>query len=1107
MYRIGVKHIITECPSSVGGNSDSRLLLYNFMPSLARFPWGNPQKHPSKNPYQKHLALVPRPHPNGCEFPFDTYDNTCYHTRMPQLNLKPNHKAIRDYYATLQQYDRHDITHEGAVSNPFAFLLDACAKQTDATLVPQYPMRTPAGNRIVLDGVILDAYRIPFAYWEAKDMDDDLHRAVQEKRNAGYPFDNILFQNPQRGILYQNGEQVFDVDITDPTRLIAALRHLFAAPPAALENWHTAVAEFKEMVPALGRKATELIAEQHAANPQFVAAFTDFYQQCRAAINPNLSMAAVEEMLIQHLLTERIFRTVFDNPDFTRRNIIAREIENVIEILIRNAFSRDEFLKPLNPFYTAIENTSTLCKDFSQKQHFLNTVYEQFFQGFSVEVADTHGIVYTPQPIVDFMVNSVEQILKSEFNRSLSDTGVHIVDPFVGTGNFIVRLMQDIRGATLEEKYRHELHCNEVMLLPYYIASLNIEHEFFQRTGTYRPFDGIALADTFELFEGQQQHIIFTQENTERVERQKAADMFVVIGNPPYNVGQVNENDNNKNRKYKTVDTFVKETYSQDSKATNKNALSDPYVKAILWASKRIGAEGVVAFVTNNGFLDSIAFDGMRKHLAQDFTKIYHIDLKGNARTSGERRRKEGGNVFDDQIRVGIGITFFIKKPEATSESTEVWIYSVDDYLKAREKQKLLTDFGDYTNVPMEKATIDPKHTWLTEGLHAEFDTFIPMGTKEAKAAKSEVEDVIFKTYSNGVKTNRDTWVYNFNRSTLTENVQRTMEFYNTQVLKWLVTPEKSIVNIDNFVAYDDSIISWSRDLKAKLKRGTIAEYAEHKVRTSLYRPFTKSNLYFDRTMNDVVYVFPSIFPTTGTEVENRVICVSGVGSNKSFQSLMVNVIPDLHLTGDSQCFPFYTYDEDGTNRQENITDWALAAFRTHYGDDTITKWDIFHYNYALLHHPDYREKYQVNLKRDLPHIPFAEDFWGFANAGAQVADLHVNYESAPKFDKLRHIETPGIPIDWRVEKMKLSKDKTLLKYNDYLTLDGIPVEVYKYRLGNRSALEWIVDQYRVKTDKRSGIVNDPNRTDQPRYIVDLIGRVITVSLKTVEIVKNLPPL
>ena len=469
---------------------------------------------------------------------------------MPKLNLKPNHKAIRDYYTTLQQYEKHAITHEGAVSSPFDTLLQTCAKQVNATLVPQYTLHTSKGNRIVIDGVILDEYGLPFAYWEAKDMEDNLYKAVLEKRDAGYPLDNIFFQNPQHGLLYQNGEQVFDVDITDPTRLISALQHLFAAPPAALANWHAAVSEFKEKVPALGRKAAELIADQHETNPQFVTAFTNFYEQCRVAINPNLSKAAVEEMLIQHLLTERIFRTVFNNPDFTRRNTIAREIENVIEVLIGQTYSRDAFLKVLNPFYLAIEQAALLCQDFSQKQQFLNTVYEQFFQGFSVEVADTHGIVYTPQPIVDFMVKSVAHILETEFDRSLSDPGVHIIDPFVGTGNFIVRLLQDIQATTLEEKYRNALYCNEILLLPYYVASLNIEHEYFQRTGTYLPFEGIALADTFELLEEQQIHL-FTQENTERVEKQKAADMFVVIGNPPYNVGQVNENDNNKNRPYK----------------------------------------------------------------------------------------------------------------------------------------------------------------------------------------------------------------------------------------------------------------------------------------------------------------------------------------------------------------------------------------------------------------------------------------------------------------------------------------------------------------------------------------------------------------------------
>ena len=497
---------------------------------------------------------------------------------MPKLNLKPTHKAIRDYYATLQQYDQHNATHEGAVSNPFAFLLGTCAKQVNATLIPQYTMRTPQGNHIVIDGVILDEYGLPLAYWEAKDIDDNLSRSVQEKREAGYPLNNILFQTPQRAILYQNGAEVLDLNITEPADLIVALQHLFSYAPPALGNWKTAVADFREHVSDLPIELKERIEQHYETDPVFKKSFFDFYETCRTSINPELSQDAVEEMLIQHILTERIFRTVFERSDFTRRNIIAREIENVSDVLMREHISRDAFLGRLNPFYIAIEQAATLCRDFSQKQHFLNTFYEKFFQGFSEDVADTHGIVYTPQPIVDFMVNSVAHILETEFDRSLSDIGVHIIDPFVGTGNFIVRLMQDIQGTALEAKYRHELHCNEVMLLPYYIASLNIEQEYFQRTGTYLPFEGIALADTFELLE-QKQVELFTPENTERVKRQKAADMFIVIGNPPYNAWQVNDSDNNRNRKYETMDARITDTYAADSKATLKSALYDPYIK------------------------------------------------------------------------------------------------------------------------------------------------------------------------------------------------------------------------------------------------------------------------------------------------------------------------------------------------------------------------------------------------------------------------------------------------------------------------------------------------------------------------------------------------
>ncbi|MCY4570796.1 MAG: N-6 DNA methylase [Candidatus Poribacteria bacterium] len=1022
---------------------------------------------------------------------------------MPKLNLKPNHKAVRDYYATLQEYNKHDITHEGAVSSPFDTLLHTCTKQVNATLVPQYPMRAPNGNCIVIDGAIIDEYGLPLAYWEAKDIDDNLAISVQEKREAGYPLDNILFQTPQRAILYQNGREALDLDITEPANLIAVLQYLFAYVPPALDNWQTAVTDFREHVPDLANKLKELIEQRHETDPAFKKAFTDFYEICRTSINPELSQDAVEEMLIQHILTERMFRTVFNNSAFTRRNIIAREIENVVDELIRQAFSREEFLKPLDRFYIAIEQAAMLCKDFTQKQHFLNTFYEKFFQGFSEDVADTHGIVYTPQPIVDFMVNSVEYILETEFNRSLSDTGVHIIDPFVGTGNFIVRLMQDIQGTALEEKYRNELHCNEVMLLPYYIASLNIEQEYFQRTGTYLPFEGIALADTFELME-QEQRELFTQENTERVERQKAADMFVVIGNPPYNTKQIDENDNNKNRKYKVMDARITDTYAVDSKATLKNALYDPYVKAIRWASERIGEEGIVALVTNSGFLDRTAFDGMRKHLADDFDAIYILDLGGNVRQN-PKLSGTTHNVFG--IQVGVSINLFIKKGgnRIDTSPTKIFYASVDEFWRKEEKYNYLNSKKHYRNVEWKQITPDNRHTWLTEGLHTEFDAFIPMGTKEAKARESAAVDVIFKTYSLGVSTSRDAWTYNFNINALTENIQKMMGFYNAQVLKWLTTPEKSIVNVDNFVEYDNTKISWSSSLKRKLKSGQMAEFSETKLRHSLYRPFTKSNIYFDRMMNERVGEFPFIFPTSEPEKENRVICVGGYG-RKEFAVLMSQCIPDVNLYGDpQQSFPFYTYDEDSTNRQENITDWALAEFRTHYGDDTITKWDIFHYNYGLLHHPDYREKYEANLKRDLPHIPFAEDFWGFATAGAALTDIHVNYESAPKYDGLKYIETKGMALDWNVEKMRFSKDKTQLKYNDFLTLDGIPAEVYDYRLGNRSALEWVVDQYRVKTDKRSGIVNDPNRADEPRYIVDLIHRVITVSLKTVEIVKELP--
>jgi predicted helicase len=731
-------------------------------------------------------------------------------------------------------------------------------------------------------------------------------------------------------------------------------------------------------------------------------------------------------------------------------------------------------------------------------------VYEKFFQGFAVKVADTHGIVYTPQPIVEFMVKSVEEILQQEFNCSLSSSGVQILDPFVGTGNFIMRVLREINPLQLEQKYREELHCNEVMLLPYYIASMNIEHAFYERAGKYLPFEGICLVDTFELVEEKQQDL-FGPANTQRVVRQTESPIFVILGNPPYNVGQQNENDNNKNRKYPALENLITESYAKDSKATNKNALSDAYVKAFQWATWRLrdSQEGIVAFVTNNSFLDSIAFDGMRKQLAKDFSKVYILDLGGNIRkTPGVE------NVFG--IMVGVSINLLVK---TQTGETGIYYAHIGDDLKKPAKLGFLVA-NSFKTIPWQPITPDKNHTWLTEGLHADFESFIPLGTNAEKASKKEVEGVIFKTYGRGVGTSRDAWAYNFNRETLATNMQRTIETYNEQVNKWIDT-EPTLQwakaadkrqQIDALVLYDDTKLSWSHTLKTSLERKQKARFSEDKIRLSLYRPFTRSYLFFDRIMNNEGAIFWSIFPTPATENENRVICVTSKGSQLPFMSLVCCQIVDLHLAGatfcSTQCFPFYTYNKDGTNRQENLTDWALKTFRQHYRSRKLTKWDIFYYVYGLLHHSGYREKYAANLKRELPRVPYASDFWAFANAGQQLAELHLHYETQPEYP-LRLVTKE--PLTWRVEKMKLSKDKTSLIYNDTLTFTGIPPETFEYRLGNRSALEWVIDQYQVCQDKRSGIVNDPNRLEEEQYLARLIGRMVTVSVKTVAIVKELP--
>ncbi len=1021
------------------------------------------------------------------------------------LNIKPTHKPITTYYAELRQYANLGAQHEGAVRVAFQNLLQHYATLRGLTLICEKTRTTPNGNHIRIDGEIVTDFGLIFGHWEAKDLLDELPTEAQQKLTLGYPAKNIIFQTPHRAILYQNGALVLDLDITERQNLIHLLQTFFAYTEENLAEWDAAVDTFQDTIPELGAKLETLIQTERQHTPAFREAFAHFHQQCRDAINPNLAEAEVERMLAQHLMTERIFRTVFDNPDFTHRNIIAREIENVIRVLTQHALNRNQFFRELQPFYEAIEKTASTLTDFSQKQEFLNTLYQRFFHDFSTKDADRHGVVYTPQPIVDFMVNSVQHILKTHFGKSLADTGVHIIDPFVGTGNFIVRLMQDIPGIALDKKYKGELHCNEVMLLPYYIASMNIEHAYYEKMGRYEPFKHICFVDTFDTFglmdaPNQTGHFAFlTAENTLRVEEQKDTPMFVVIGNPPYNASQANENDNNKNRPHEAVDNRVRATYAAASSAQLKNKLYDPYVKSLRWASDKIGPEGIIALITNNSFLDAEMFDGLRQCLAEEFDILQILDLGGNIR----KGQPGDSNVFG--IQVGVSINFLVKTRQPREGKARI-LYTDEAAALPKERTfQFLTDCAHVGNVTWRELQPNARQMWLTEGLRDDFETFIPMGTKAAKATKGEAEGTIFKTYSLGIVTSRDAWVYHFKEAALQENMTRMIEFYNAEVGRWEGRTDRQL-SVNDFVNTDRRKIKWTDRLKAELKKGKQVTFSPEKIRASLYRPFTKSHLYFDRLMNQRVYVMPSIFPTSEAEQENRVLCVN-LTQERPFTCLMANCIPSSVMAGGfgcpTQCFPFYTYNEDGSNRRENITDWALSQFRAHYADDTITKWDIFHYNYALLHHPEYRETYQVNLKHDLPHLPFAPEFWEFVNIGRQLADLHVNYETLDVLPNL--IETP--PLNWHVEKMTLSKDKTQLRYNESLTVVDIPSEVFDYRLGTRSALEWVIDRYRVKPDPNgSGIIADPNGVDA-QYIVRLVGQVMHVSVETVRLAGELSPL
>lgn len=875
------------------------------------------------------------------------------------------------------------------------------------------------------------------------------------------------------------------------------------------------------------------------ANTSEKAAFNQFASELRDDLNDSITDADIVEMLAQHLITKPVFDALFEKYSFASHNPMSKAMQAVLDLL--QAHRIDKETDTLQSFYDSVKFRAQGIDSAQGKQKIVVELYDKFFRNAFPKMAERLGIVYTPVEVVDFIIHSVNHILKTEFGETLGSKNVHYIDPFTGTGTFITRLMQSglISVEQLKHKYKHEIHANEIVLLAYYIAAINIESTYHEIAGgDYVPFEGICLADTFQMYEKDDLVESLLIDNSARRRRQKKLDIRVIVGNPPYSAGQTDANDNNQNVAYPHLDRRIRESYAERSKAINKNSLYDSYIRAIRWASDRVGQSGVIGFVTNAGFLDANTADGLRKCLAEEFSTIYVFHLRGNQRTSGEQSRKEGGKIFGSGSRAPIAISLLVKNPHAGKHG-QIYLRDIGDYLSREEK---LAKIGAFISV----AGVDATASWqsITPDAHGDwtrqrsesFSQFIVTGDKGSPDSPK-----LFSNYSNGVKTQRDAWCYNSSEIAVSANMTRMIDFYNVEAERFAVTHaglarQDRAEKVDDFINNDPIQISWTRALKQELAKDRRFSFDANCLTPSLYRPFTKQWQYFNRRFNEMVYQMPRIFPDANTK--NIAICVTGTGA-KSASTLIVDSISDLQMHFNGQCFPLYLYDEteaadapqsmlftslvsSSRTRRDAITDAGLAHFQSAYPVEPITKEDLFYYVYGLLHSPDYRERYADNLSKELPRIPrvkAAADFWAFSKAGRELAELHLNYETVAMHAGAK-IDSGGKTLtdaDYRVEKMKYGKrgkdkDLTTLIYNAKITVTGIPLEAYDYVVNGKPALDWVVERQCVKTDKDSGIVNDANdwaidTMQNPRYPLELFLRVITVSLETMKIVRALPAL
>ena len=897
------------------------------------------------------------------------------------------------------------------------------------------------------------------------------------------------------------------------------------------ENWATDIAKIAQTHIT---RITGLVQKQDTAERQ---AFDAFLTEIRDDLNDSINEAEAIEMLAQHIITRPVFEALFEGYSFTKNNPVSRAMEQVIDKLDEHNLEKES--ESLHKFYESVKRRAAGINNVQARQKIIVELYDKFFRYAFPKMTERLGIVYTPVEVVDFIIHSVNEVLQNEFGQTLGSKGVHILDPFTGTGTFITRLLQSglIKPEELDHKYRHEIHANEIVLLAYYIAAINIESAFHGIAGgDYVPFEGICLTDTFQLYEQDRDLISeLMVDNSTRRSRQKELDIRVIVGNPPYSAKQEEASDGTARIRYPKLDKRISETYGLRSTATLQNALYDSYIRAIRWASDRLEDAGILSFVAGSSWLQKPYADGLRRRLVEEFSSLYVLNLRGDVRkdalASGIYR--EGENVFGTRSMTGIAVFIMVKGGRGAVG--EIQYLDIGDDLSEKQKLSFLHDARSISSLLEANrfSAIEPNSDadWIDQR-DSTFENFKEMGNKKTGSGEK-----IFLDHTNGIKTQRDVWCYNCSAKDLEQNIRQFIQFYNSEVERY--STDGIGVIVDSFINTDPKHTNWTRSLKRDLSRQIKAEYSEGFIRQSAYRPFFKTHLYFNKQLNEEIGQIPRVFPIV--KAENRLICVSGIGSQRGISVFMTDEVPDLQFIQNGQFFPLYLYEKPLTdgglfatatheqntlNRRDAITDEALAHFQASYSNEKIFKEDIFYYVYGLLHSLEYRNRYANNLTRQLPRIPAvkkASDFWAFVASGRRLGDLHCGYETVEPYPVVfssgeLSLAAPADPVSfYRVEKMKFAGkrpnlDKTSVIYNSNITITGIPLDAYEYVVNSKPALEWVMERQCVKTDKASGIVNDANcyaieTAGDPAYPLRLFQRVITVSLETMQIVRALPPL